>query len=219
MRMCAFAATRVITRPPPVEGRTAFAGRRAANDVLPDYFIFPFACVAIALQLVLYVRQSLRLVNVQALNTLDSRNSPHVEEDARVMLIDYELACYGYCAMDLGGHLSMRLLDTRNREFSLSGESFATDAEIRFFLRAYLEESWRLGSIARVKGESDDTALDHLQRETLIGSMIHSLFVIESVLVTEASVMMAAAPGMCTALALLLREYRRTKELLFPELA
>ena len=135
------------------------------------------------------------------------------------MLIDYELACYGYSAMDLGGHFTMRLHDAEHLDSFLSGEEFATDAEIRFFLRAYLEESWRLGSIARVKGESDDTALDHLQRETLIGSMIHSLFVIESVLVTEASVMMAAAPGMCTALALLLREYRRTKELLFPELA
>ena len=84
------------------------------------------------------------------------------------MLIDYELACYGYSAMDLGGHLTMRLLDTRNRESFLSGEEFATDADIRCFLRPYLEESWRIGSIPRVEGESEDAALDRLQREALM---------------------------------------------------
>ena len=165
------------------------------------------------------LRQSFTLVDVQALNTLvaDSSRSSRDETAAQITLVDYDLASNGYSAMDLGGHLTMRLIDVTNPKSFLSGESFATDAEIRFFLCAYLEESWRLGSITRVEGESDDAALDRLQRETLIGCMMHSLFMVESALATPATAMLAAVPSLCSGLALLVREYRRINRLLFPD--
>ena len=112
----------------------------------------------------------------------------------------------------------MRMFDATNRESFVSGESFPSDAEIRCFLHAYLEECWRLGSISRAEGENKESVVDRLLREALIGCMTHTLFAVESVLASEASEMLAAVPAFCTGLAMLVREYRRVKQLLFPAL-
>ena len=47
--------------------------------------------------------------------------------------------------------------------------------------------------------------------------MLHTVFLIESMLATQASAMLAALPGMCPGMALLVREYRRMQSSLFPE--
>ena len=82
-----------------------------------------------------------------------------------IIHVDYDLATYGFAAMDLGCILNMRLLDLSKDDFD-SRLSFPSDGDIKQFLTAYLDESQLIGSMSRAH------TLDQLFQETLLGSMM-----------------------------------------------
>ena len=117
-------------------------------------------------------RQGFSIVDTNYLNILLRHNRN--EGTSFTVLVDYELAAYGYCALDIGGHLMMRVLQARGTEDMLSGLEFPSMDQIRDFVTAYADECRRLGTL-----RAEDTC-DHLVREALFGSLLFMIYFAES---------------------------------------
>lgn len=76
--------------------------------------------------------------------------------EEKVILIDYEMACYNYRGMDIGLHFHNRTFDVSNpmNRFR-SGLDYPTEEERRHFVKAYLDEARKQAAY-----EIDEEGLD-----------------------------------------------------------
>lgn len=109
-------------------------------------------------------RRAFCIVDTNSLNVLMRKD--RTRGKSFIVLVDYEMGCYGYAAQDLGGHMMMRTVDIRNEETMLSGLDYPSMDYISGFVRAYADECRELGT-----WEAGET-VDHLIRQTLFGSLI-----------------------------------------------
>lgn len=118
-------------------------------------------------------RQGFSIVDPNYLNILLRKDRK--KDKSFIVLVDYELAAYGYTALDMGGHLLMRLIKPRDSEDMLSGLEFPSMEEIRDFVTAYSHECQELGTL-----REQDT-IDHLVQESLYGCLMSTIYILEQV--------------------------------------
>ena len=113
--------------------------------------------------------QSFTILDGNYLNIL-VRDTPTPE--GKIVLVDYELAKYGYRGFDIGAHFVNRLIEWQNKEDKHSGVPYPDKEERMIFVREYLSECWELGRTERAEIDT----VDHLMLEADIGAIIYSCY-------------------------------------------
>lgn len=116
-------------------------------------------------------RQGLAMTDANYLNILLRRD--RIEGRSFIVLIDYELAAYGYTAIDMGGHLLKRQVNPHNSEEVYSGFDFPSMEEIRDFVTAYADECQVLGTLRQ------QDSIDSLVKEALYGCLLWTIYIVE----------------------------------------
>lgn len=128
------------------------------------------------------------------------------EGSSCIVLVDYELACYGYTASDLGGHLMLNVLDVTRKLDEQTELEYPSMDEIRDFVEIYAKECRKLGTLR----PEDTTA--RLVREAMIGSLLWLVYTSEMVLINIE--MLAAEPIVAEYFGKFIRTYHQVKAML-----
>ena len=121
------------------------------------------------------MKKSLTMFDTNMSNILIRTDYDADKHNSRVLLIDYEGASYAYSGIDLGGHFNMRMVQITDGVPRPSAVAFAGVDVIRSFIEVYADECRVLGTV-----RTSDT-IDSLVRQTLLGSMISTMFFIETI--------------------------------------
>lgn len=123
----------------------------------------------------LKMRKNFVLLDMNYLNCL-VRNQP-MEDEKRVVLIDYDLAQYNYRGIDLGGHFFNRRFDVtaKGDKMVVTGSSFFSDEHKRRFLTIYQQEIKRL-KIWNDFDEDGVDSIDNLLIESAMGKIFVTLY-------------------------------------------
>lgn len=92
----------------------------------------------------------------------------------RIVLVDYELAKYGYRGADIGAHFVNRLIEWQNKEDKHSGAPYPSLDERMAFCRDYMDEWRSLGRMDREGGGTDTP--DHLLLESEVGALFYCCY-------------------------------------------
>lgn len=114
------------------------------------------------------------ITDVNALNILIRKDRQ--EGKSSIVLVDYEMGCYGYAAQDIGGHMMFRMADASNKETMLSGLEYPSIEYITDFVTVYLDERRKLGTV------DASLTVDELVRQTLFGSLMFTVLFTEALL-------------------------------------
>ena len=123
----------------------------------------------------LKMRKNFIILDMKYLNCL-VRNQP-MENEKRVVLIDYDLGQYNYRGIDLGEHFFSRGfgVTAMGDDINIKGSSFFSDEHKRRFLTVYQQEIKRL-KIWDDFDEDGIDSIDNLLIESTMGTIIINLY-------------------------------------------